>query len=219
MNISELTRAFSKYVPSKSLDACIEWIVDYKIAVRITKSRNSKYGDYRPPADGKGHRISINHDLNKYAFLLTFTHEVAHLVTYNKYRLRIDPHGKEWKIEFKKLMMPFMESDIFPKDLVIAINGYMNNPAASSCSDIHLMRTLAKYDKRDERWKLLEEIALNTPFRIRSGRAFIKGELLNKNFCCTCLKSKHKYVINPLTEVEPIDNLLPSRKKQTGSKQ
>ncbi|OQA10758.1 MAG: hypothetical protein BWY67_01095 [Bacteroidetes bacterium ADurb.Bin397] len=66
------------------------------------------------------------------------------------------------------------------------------------------MRALGKYDKRDEQWKLLEEIALNTPFRIRSGRQFIKGELLNKNFCCTCLKSKHKYVINPLTEVQPL---------------
>lgn len=218
MNISELTRAFSKYVPSKSLDVCIDWIVEYKIAVRITKSRNSKYGDYRPPQDGRGHRISINHDLNKYAFLLTFTHEVAHLISYNKFRFRIDPHGKEWKTEFRSLMLPFLKSDIFPKDLVIAINGYMDNPAASSCSDIALMRTLAKYDKREEEWKLLEEIALNTPFRIRSGREFIKGELLQKNFCCTCLKSKHKYVINPLTEVLPIDKLLPSGKRSSGTR-
>ncbi len=204
MNISELAQALSKYVPSKSLDICVDWIVEHKISLRITKSRNSKYGDYRPPMDGKGHRISINHDLNKYAFLLTFTHEVAHLTSFIKYRFRIDPHGKEWKQDFKKLMLPLLKSDIFPKDLVVAINGYMNNPAASSCTDIHLTRTLARYDKRDDRWKLLEEIALNTPFRIRSGREFIKGELLNKNFCCTCLKSKHKYVINPLTEVQPL---------------
>ncbi|MDQ3051424.1 MAG: SprT-like domain-containing protein [Bacteroidota bacterium] len=214
MNISELAQALSKYVPSKSLDTCVDWIVEYKIALRITKSRNSKYGDYRPPMDGKGHRISLNHDLNKYAFLLTFTHEVAHLVSFTKFRFRIDPHGKEWKTEFKKLMQPFLKSDIFPKDLVIAINGYMNNPAASSCSDIYLTRTLGRYDKRDERWKLLEEIALNTQFRIRSGREFIKGELLNKNFCCTCMKSKHKYVINPLTEVQPLGKLLPSGKKR-----
>ena len=214
MIISELARAFSKYVPSKALDTCVDWIIDYKIAVRITKSRNSKFGDYRPPCDGKGHRISINHDLNKYAFLLTFTHEVAHLVSYNKFKFRIDPHGREWKLEFKRLMTPFLRADVFPKDLVIAINGYMNNPAASSCSDIHLMRVLARYDKRDERWKFLEEIALNTPFRIRSGRVFIKGELLNKNFCCTCMKSKHKYVINPLTEVQPIDKFLPLKKKR-----
>lgn len=217
MNISELASAFSKYVPSKSLDTCVDWIVEYKIAVRITKSRNSKYGDYRPPQGGKGHRISINHDLNKYAFLLTFTHEVAHLVTYNKHRFRIDPHGKEWKQEFKRLMTPFLKDAVFPKDLVIAINQYLNNPAASSCSDLDLMRALGKYDKRDEQWKLLEEIALNTPFRIRSGRQFIKGELLNKNFCCTCVKSKHQYVINPLTEVQPIKNLIPQQKKKTGT--
>ena len=214
MNISELAQALSKYVPSKSLDICVDWIVEHKIALRITKSRNSKYGDYRPPSDGKGHRISINHDLNKYGFLLTFTHEVAHLVAFNKFRFRIDPHGKEWKLEFKKLMLPLLKMDIFPKDLVLAINGYMNNPAASSCSDIQLTRTLAKYDKRDERWKLLEEIALNTPFRIRSGREFVKGELLNKNYCCTCLKSKHKYVINPLTEVQPLSKLLPAGRKK-----
>jgi SprT protein len=212
--ISELARAFSKYVPSKALDTCVDWIVDYKIAVRITKSRNSKYGDYRPPSQGRGHRISINHDLNKYAFLLTFTHEVAHLVSYNKFKFRIDPHGKEWKMEFKRLMTPFLRADVFPKDLVVAINGYMNNPAASSCSDIHLMRVLARYDKRDAQWKFLEEIALNTPFRIRSGREFIKGELLNKNFCCTCMKSKHQYIINPLTEVMPIDKALPASRKR-----
>ena len=204
MNISELAQALSNYVPSKSLDICVDWIVEHKIALRITKSRNSKYGDYRPPMDGKGHRISINHDLNKYAFLLTFTHEVAHLIAFKKFRFRIDPHGREWKMEFKKLMLPLLKSDIFPRDLIAAINGYMNNPAASSCTDMVLTRTLAKYDKRDSHWKLLEEIALHTPFRIRSGREFIKGELLHKNFCCTCLKSKHKYVINPLTEVQPI---------------
>ena len=149
MNITELSRAFSKYIPSKALDTCIDWIVDYKIAVRITKSRATKYGDYRPPGDGRGHRISINHDLNKYAFLLTFTHEVAHLVTYNKFRSRAEPHGLEWKYEFKKLMLPILRTGVFPADLVKAINSYLVNPAASSCSDINLMRALSKYDKRD----------------------------------------------------------------------
>ena len=204
MNISELAKALSSYVPSKSLDICVDWIIEHKIALRITKSRNSKYGDYRPPMDGYGHRISINHDLNKYAFLLTFAHEVAHLIAFKKHRFRVDPHGKEWKLEFRNLVIPLLKKDIFPRDLVLAIHGYMNNPAASSCSDIELTRTLTKYDKRDVRWKMLEDIALNTPFRIRSGREFIKGELLQKNYCCTCMKSKHKYIINPLTEVQPI---------------
>jgi hypothetical protein len=28
--------------------------------------------------------------------------------------------------------------------------------------------------------------------------------LLQKNFCCTCVKSRHQYFINPLTEVQPV---------------
>ncbi|HEX5002225.1 MAG TPA: SprT-like domain-containing protein [Bacteroidia bacterium] len=204
MNLTELRSAFSKYVPAKALDSCIDWIAEHRISVRITRSRHTKYGDYRPPFDGKGHRISINHDLNKYAFLLTFTHEVAHLITYNKYRLKVDPHGREWKHEFKKIMTPLLFGGIFPRELVLAINNYISNPAASSCSDIELMRTLSKYDKRDQQWKLLEELRLNTHFRIRTGREFIKGELKQKNFCCTCVKSRHQYFINPLTEVQVV---------------
>ena len=52
-------------------------------------------------------------------------------------------------MEFRNLALPLLKQDIFPKDLVNAIHGYMNNPAASSCSDIELTRTLSKYDKRD----------------------------------------------------------------------
>jgi SprT protein len=214
VNLTELRTAFSKYVPAKALDTCIDWIAEYRISVRIARSRNTKYGDYRPPFDGKGHRISINHDLNKYAFLLTFTHEVAHLVTFSKYRMRVDPHGKEWKYEFKQLMTPLLFGGVFPRELVLAINDYISNPAASSCSDLHLMRTLSKYDKRDQQWKLLEELSVNTTFRLRTGREFVKGELLQKNYCCTCVKSRHQYFINPLMEVQPLrKTAAPARKK------
>lgn len=217
MNLSELTRAFSRYVPSAALETCIDWIVEHRIAVRITRSRTSKFGDYRPPSDGKGHRISINHDLNKYAFLITFTHEVAHLVSFRKFRHKADPHGAEWKAEFRRLLMPFIREGVFPRDLIEAIQHYISNPAATSCTDIGLVRALARYDRRDERWKFLEDIALNTPFVIRSGRMFIKGEKLHKNYCCTCVKSKHKYVINPLTEVMPVRMNSTAKSKKSSS--
>ena len=221
MNLTEIREAFSRYVPPKAVDTCLDWISEYRIAVRISRSRNSKYGDYRPPAEGKGHRISINHDLNPYAFLLTFTHEVAHLVTFNKYRFRVDPHGKEWKHEFKKLMTPFLFGGIFPRDLVTAINDYLGNPAASSCSDINLMRSLGKFDKQDKQWLFLEELEQDTRFKIRTGRIFIKGRKLQKNFSCTCVKSRHTYFINPLTEVQPVTAAQPvsmNHKKSTTTK-
>jgi hypothetical protein len=116
-------------------------------------------------------------------------------------------------------MTPLLFGGIFPRELVLAINNYISDPAASSCSDLNLMRTLSKYDKRDQQWKLLEELSINTSFRIRTGREFVKGELLQKNYCCTCLKSRHQYFINPLTEVQPIGKVpAPARKKARNSK-
>src|SRR5690606_39622106 len=128
VTLTQIEEALRKYVPERAIPYCIEWISENKISLKITRSRNSKYGDYRPPQDGHGHRISINHDLNPYAFLITFIHEVAHLNQW-KIRKRITvPHGKEWKNEYKKLMMPILREHIFPPDIVKALNDYMQNP-------------------------------------------------------------------------------------------
>jgi hypothetical protein len=91
-------------------------------------------------------RISVNHDLNSYSFLITTIHEFAHLQTWNKHQHRVKPHGTEWKNNFKELMEPFLKLNIFPIDISSAIHRYMENPAASSCTDLHLFRTLKSYD-------------------------------------------------------------------------
>lgn len=205
MNIIELENALSKYVPQGSLDICVQWIVDHRIAMRISKSRNSKYGDYRPPDGTLGHRISVNHDLNKYAFLITFTHEVAHLVTWSRFKFRVDPHGKEWKAEFKRLMTPFFDMGVFPRELVTAVQGYLNNPGSSSCSDLNLMRALSKYDRKADSWTLLEELGDEARFRVRSGRVFIKGNKMRKNYNCVCVRTRQLYTINPTTEVQLVE--------------
>lgn len=204
MTLEQIKASLSKYVPPSALDICADWIAQYKFLLRVTKSRNSKYGDYRPPKDGKGHIITVNHDMNQYAFLLTFTHEVAHLTTYLKTKTLKEPHGKEWKSEFKKLMFPLLNPEVFPNDLIHAVKKYIDNPAATSCSDVTMLRALKKYDERNGEWLHLEELALNTKFRIKTGRVFIKGKLIRKNFLCLEAKSKHKYTLNPLIEVQPL---------------
>ena len=71
-------------------------------------------GDYRPPYAGQGHRISINYDLNSYSFLVTTVHEFAHLLTWNEHKRKAKPHGAEWKANFKRMMRPFFEKEVFP---------------------------------------------------------------------------------------------------------
>lgn len=194
----------SKYLPEQSVSTIAQWIYKYDFKLKIKKSRSSKYGDYRPPHAGKNHIITINHDLNKYSFLITLVHEIAHLTCYNKYKDSVSPHGEEWKLEFKMLMNYFLHEHIFPEDVFKALKKYMSNPAASSCSDVNLLRVLKKYDERDKTI-LLEEIAEGSTFMYGSERLFIKGEQIRKRFKCKEVKTKRIYLFNPLTEVLLVD--------------
>ena len=121
-----------KYIPEKAVPAISEWIYKFDFKLRIKKSRSSKYGDYRPPMKGENHLITINYDMNKYAFLITLVHEIAHLSNWNKHKDSVKPHGDEWKLHYKMLMQQFLIPDIFPVDVITALRKYMNNPAASS---------------------------------------------------------------------------------------
>lgn len=210
MNNLQLERnksILAKYLPDNTVDVIVQWIYHYDFKLKIKKSRASKYGDYRPPLKGGNHQITINHDMNKYAFLITLVHEVAHLTNWNKHKNRVKPHGEEWKNEFKILMQPFIREEVFPPDVLSALTQYMRDPAASSCSDPHLMRVLKQYDVRLNTI-LLEELPFNTIFMYSRGRYFVKGEKIRTRFKCVELKTKREYLFSPLAEVYLVKNEL-----------
>ncbi len=202
-----------KYIPEKSVKVISEWIFKYDFKLKIKRSRTSKYGDYRPPVNGENHLITINHDMNQYAFLITLVHEIAHLTNWNKHKDSVLPHGAEWKLEFKILMNYFLYEQIFPEDVVVVLKKYMQNPAASSCSDTSLLRILKQYDHRQDT-VLLEELPQGATFRYNKDRLFIKNEQVRKRFKCKELKSNRVYLFNPLTEVEQVS--VPEKTKATG---
>ncbi len=205
LTAEQVRQSLAKYLPGEAVDTCFEWIRQYRIRVRIKRSRQSKLGDYRPPQSGMGHSITINHDLNPYAFLITFTHEVAHLTCFLKHRDRVAPHGEEWKKEFRFLLSGFLNRNIFPEDVAEAVARYLLDPAASSCTDLGLAKALRKYDSNTDEWQHLEDIPYNAAFSIRNGQRFIKGHKLRKNFECIDLHSRHKYFIHPLMEVRQLE--------------
>ena len=178
----------------------MNWLSKYKFHFKITRSRTSKLGDYRPAHHGNPHRITVNHNLNKYSFLITLTHEVGHLVAWNKYRNKILPHGKEWKEEFRSLLLPFFSLNIFPEDILKCLTNYSLNPKASSCTDLHLVKVLKKYDENSS-FIHLEDIPVKCIFRLRNGREFIKGERIRKRFKCVDVSSKKEYLVSPVAEV------------------
>lgn len=193
-----------KYIPAQAAILIARWIDEYKTELKISRSRTTKLGDYRHPYGGKGHRISVNYNLNQYSFLITLVHEFAHLLNWNRHKNKVKPHGTEWKQAFQEMMRPFFEMHIFPADVETALRTYMANPAASSCSDMNLLRTLKNYDQKKEVLITVEKIPFNSIFALPNGRKFQKLALVRKRFKCVELSTKRMYLFNPLAEIVEI---------------
>lgn len=202
--MNEYKIILSKYIPENAVEIIYSWIMQYKFHLQISRSRTTKLGDYRPPVRMHTHKISINYNLNKYAFLITLVHEIAHLIVWEKYKKSVKPHGKEWKTEFKYLMINFFDDKIFPKDLSNALSVYLENAFASSVSDLDLTRILNNYDNKSD-FISLEELPQNTVFKIHNGRIFKKQGKLRKRYRCLCLENKKEYLFNPLAQVVPVN--------------
>lgn len=198
--VVEKEHILSQYMPAAAAPIIAKWIDYFQCEFKISRGRATKLGDYRHPYKGAGHKISVNNNLNCYAFLVTTVHEFAHLLTWNDHKNKVKPHGEEWKYNFKRMMVPFLEQCVFPEDVKEAIISYLGNPSAASCTDLKLSRALKKYDELLDVSRL-EELPLNTIFTIKDGRQFKKGERLRKRYRCTCLNNGHIYLFNPLAEV------------------
>ena len=122
------------YLPPGSAAPVMHLLQHYKVHLTITKERKSVLGDYRHAIDSKTHRISVNGNLNKYSFLITLIHELAHLVTFLQYGHRVSAHGREWKHLYKLLLIEFLEQPVFPADIKTAIESSLHNLPASSCA-------------------------------------------------------------------------------------
>jgi SprT protein len=204
--LDQLTRnqsILAKYIPEPAIPLISEWIYHFNFKLKIKKSRQSKFGDYRPPLPGLNHQITVNHDLNQFAFLITLVHEVAHLLCYERHGNNVKAHGEEWKNAYRELMRPFMRMEIFPQDVFDGIIKYMKDPAASSCSDDNLFRALKRYDKPNDMVHL-ETVSNNAEF-IFNDRHFIKGPKIRKRYKCVEKNSNHVYLFAALAEVKVVE--------------
>lgn len=186
------------HLPRNAWPVVANWLRRNPVQVRISRPRSTKLGDYRVATRTLGHRISVNEDLNRYAFLVVLVHEFAHYTTFQKYR-RHEPHGAEWKAEYKRMMRPFLTREIFPADILKVLTAHLEDAPSSSCTDHGLMRVLRRYD-RDPK-PFLEELDLNTVFRFNR-KLFVKGTLLRKRYRCRCLNNRRIYLIDPTAEVQ-----------------
>ncbi|MDR0793477.1 MAG: SprT-like domain-containing protein [Chitinophagaceae bacterium] len=194
--------ALAAYLPSNSFEHVVQYLHQFKVHLTITRERKSVLGNYRNATRSKNHRISINGNLNPYSFLITLLHELAHLLTYEQYGNRVQAHGKEWKQVYAQVLAIFLTKNIFPKEIVNALQKSLHNPAASSCAEDDLMRVLRMYDKKAGDTMLIEELALQELFITKDGRTFERGEKLRKRYRCKEIKTGSTYLFSPVYEVK-----------------
>ena len=193
------------YLPEGSFDDVLYYVQHYKVHLTITRERKSVLGDYRNSFADKNHRISVNGNLNKYAFLITLLHELAHLFTYERFGHRVQAHGNEWKNEFSKILAQFLLKKVFPEDIYKALLKTLQNPAASSCADVELLRVLHRYDDKKEGIVLVEAVPDGKNFKIKGGKIFRRIERIRKRIKCMELTTNKIYLFSPVYEVEMVD--------------
>jgi len=198
----------SAFIPEECVPDVIKYLREYKVHLTITRERKSILGNYRSRLFDKNHRISVNGNLNKYSFLITLLHELAHLLAHEKYGHNILPHGAQWKNEFAKILSAFLAQKIFPAEIENILLATLKNPAASSCADVHLTRVLRKYDSKKEAIFFVEELADGDYFKIKGGRIFIRGEKIKKRFKCAEVATGRVYLFSPVYEVKLISPAL-----------
>lgn len=203
-----------KYIPEKAVEPIAKWIYHFDFKLKIKRSRTTKYGDYRPPVKEWNHQITINNDLNPYSFLITLVHEIAHLSNWNKNKENVKPHGEEWKKEFKLLMKPFLTESIFPDDVIFALNKYLHNPYASSCTDLNLQRTLKSYNQK-QKVVYLEQLPHGSLFKTSKKKYFYKGKRIRKRYICTEMDTKKQYLFSPIAEIIPVEQPLLEKPKKS----
>lgn len=190
------------FLPPNTYQAVLAYLHHYKVHLTVARERKSILGDYRHQGYGKNHRISVNGNLNQYSFLITLLHELAHLLTFEQHGNRVQSHGKEWKQIFGKLLASFVHQQVFPEDIASALRHSLQNPSASSCADVGLLRVLKNYDEKSERLFFVESLPAGALFKTHDGRIFKKGEKVRKRFKCEEVGTKRLYLFSPVYEVE-----------------
>jgi hypothetical protein len=198
--------SLQQYLPPDTYDAVLNYLHYYNVHLTIARDRKSILGDYRHRTINYNHRISVNGSLNKFSFLITLLHELAHLLAFERFGNKIFSHGKEWKNIFGQLLDQFIKQGVFPSDIKEALLQSLLNPAATSCGDEVLLKVLKRYDEVKSGLVFIESIPAGALFKTHDGKIFKKGIKLRKRFRCEEISTRKVYLFSGVYEARLVNS-------------
>ena len=194
-------KVLEKFLPENALPYLKIWFGSYPCHLKITKNRNSKLGDYRKLPD-KSHQITVNGTLEPQLFFFVLTHELAHLIAFEKYGRRISPHGAEWKQTFREMLLESLT--VYTEDLRPIIQKFSKSPKANFMASPDLVKYFHRPEEDDEQ-TFIENLKKGELFEYKK-EIFVIEETTKKRYLCRNLKSGLKYKVNTLAQVRKIDD-------------
>ena len=196
----KLYKILQKQVPENAVHYCLDLWSSIPFHFKVTRKRSTKLGDYRFDHRNGSHSITVNFDLNKYSFLITYIHEVAHLLTTERYGRKSQAHGKEWKTCLKELMEPVLSELIFPVEVLSPLRKHMKNPKASTYADPVLVHALRIHDEEETDLVPLSILEEGDIFEFNK-RMYKKLSLRRTRVLCQQADSSRKYLISKMALV------------------
>ncbi|MCS5617572.1 MAG: SprT-like domain-containing protein [Pirellulales bacterium] len=203
-----ISRLVADHLPAGAGGYVDDLVARLPLEVRLSRPRRTKLGDHRPPDRGRAfHRITINDNLNPYAFLTTLLHEIAHAATWDRHRgrRRLRPHGPEWKAEFGGILRPVVEGAVLPAAVTAALARSLESPAAATCTDRGLVLALAAFDAPVTGRVRVEALTETSFFRTDAGMIFRAGRMIRSRRACFEHPGGREYRVHGLALVEPIE--------------
>ena len=188
-----------KFLPKNALPYLKVWFGSYPCHLKITKNRNSKLGDYRKLPD-KSHQITINGTLEPQLFFFVLTHELAHLIAFEKYGRRISPHGAEWKQTFREMLLESLT--VYADDLRPIIQKFSKSPKANFMASPDLVKYF-HVPKEDDEQTFIENLKKGELFEYKK-EIFVIEETTKKRYLCKNIKSSRKYYFRNLAQVKKL---------------
>jgi len=191
-------------IPDESCELVKPLVSKDSLEIKVVNVRKTKHGDFKKLKNGFN-QITLNHINNKYRFLITLIHELAHFKVYSNIKKRVNPHGIEWKSAYKLMMLPFLNNRIFPDEILSRLAIHIKNPPATTDSDINLVVALNKYDYFNDNKILLNDLLEGCLFEYGQGKIFLVKRKLRKRYICKELSSGKEYLFSPVARVKSIE--------------